>query len=121
MLPGQLEEENGVLNPTGEVVSANSDTTLGEVVSANSDTTPPGPDFSDHIEDRNWPIELTPEERKIERDNRILEVFSKVLPKVKALKIGDDPRHPWLSNPNLEATVKATIEVLYDLQVSNNE
>ncbi len=109
MLPGQTE--TGILNQ------------VGEAVSNNSDTQPPGPDFSDHpdLPNSDRDFELSPEERKIERDARITEVFNKVLPKVKDLKIGYDPRQPWLSNPHLDATVKATIEVLYDLQVSNRE
>ncbi len=64
--------------------------------------------------------EQTPDERKAERDNRIATVVARVLPGVKALKIGYDPKQPWLSNPHLEATVKATIEVLYDLDVTRH-
>lgn len=94
-------------------------------VIANSDTTPPGPlddDFEDgdDYEDGN-PLPQTPQERKAERDARIAQVVARVMPSVKARKIGFDPKQPWLSNPHIEATVKATIEILYDLDVANQE
>lgn len=57
------------------------------------------------------------EQRAAERLERINSLLARVLPAVKARNIGLDPRHPWLSNPHVEETVKATIEILYDLEV----
>lgn len=57
-------------------------------------------------------------DRAADRAERIERMVQQVLPKVKARNVGHDPRQPWLSNPHMEATVRATIEELYDLHAS---
>ncbi len=65
--------------------------------------------------------EQTPEERQAEKESRIAALVARVLPHIKTQKIGFDPKTPWLSNPHVEETVRATIEVLYDLEFGAQE
>ncbi len=99
--PNEGTTDFGVLNTLGQDVAGVSEEA--------HDTMPPAAPTMAELQLEN--------ERIAERQERIEQAVAQVLPKVKARNIGHDPRHPWLSNPHMEATVRATIEELYDLRV----